>query len=437
MDVAYDHIQEEALAPEEGARQQGEQGDKPAGLNAEFQEAFKAVSASPWGARLGGFFGQVKKQSETLYTEAQKEYTTISSQATRGLTDLQSNLASRARAISINQPEADGSAASFSDPNFVLPASPTKTIKPSDVHGDVPSGGKGKEPARDEGDSEIERPESLPADIVKEATFMVSRFRLEAASRLKDVRKAEDAADEALLKFGSNIQKFFRDAVTVTAPETGAEGRDGQREVLFETNDSEGKRVFHSSRFDAQLHVIMSSKESFLKDPESGEWAGFKERWDVEKKTDDIAKELDRYEELRGVFGTLVPERVEYGTFWARYYFLKGVVEEEERRRKEVLKGAVADDDEEVGWGDEDEDDESTTPVNTSKVNPASQSTTTLTPSKAGVAAEQSPRRSNEEDKKSTADSDASYDMVSGATSKTPSSPKESKKDESDEEDWE
>lgn len=63
MDVAYDHIQEEALASEADARQRKDNNDgQPAGLNAEFQEAFKAVSASPWGARLGGWFGEVKKQ---------------------------------------------------------------------------------------------------------------------------------------------------------------------------------------------------------------------------------------------------------------------------------------------------------------------------------------------------------------------------------------
>lgn len=53
-----------------------------------------------------------------------------------------------------------------------------------------------------------------------------------------------------------------------------------------------------------------------------------------------------------------------------------------------------------------------------------------------------SPRRSHEEDGKSVADSDASYDIISGATSRAPGSPKEEKKaeavkEESDEEDWE
>ena len=53
-------------------------------------------------------------------------------------------------------------------------------------------------PAAD-ADAHPDRPDSLPADIVKEAEGMLSRFRAEAAKRLTDIQKAEDAADEALL----------------------------------------------------------------------------------------------------------------------------------------------------------------------------------------------------------------------------------------------
>lgn len=72
MDVAYDRIQEETLSQEE-ANETTEQQEQGGGLNSEFQEAFKAVSSSPWGAKLGGFFGQVKKQvcSSMLRTQIQ------------------------------------------------------------------------------------------------------------------------------------------------------------------------------------------------------------------------------------------------------------------------------------------------------------------------------------------------------------------------------
>jgi hypothetical protein len=62
MDAAYDHIQEETFPEDE----EGKVHDKVAGedpsLNEEFQEAYKAISNSPWGARLGGLWGTVKKQ---------------------------------------------------------------------------------------------------------------------------------------------------------------------------------------------------------------------------------------------------------------------------------------------------------------------------------------------------------------------------------------
>ena len=60
MDLAYDHIQEEALSPEQVS--QNEEKKRETTLNADFQEAYKAISSSAWGAKLGGFFGSVVKQ---------------------------------------------------------------------------------------------------------------------------------------------------------------------------------------------------------------------------------------------------------------------------------------------------------------------------------------------------------------------------------------
>lgn len=167
---------------------------------------------------------------------------------------------------------------------------------------------------------------------------MLARFKTEAAKRLKDIEKAEDAADEALLKFGTNIRNFLKDAVTVAPPTSPGSGSDPSK-VLFESKDSEGKRVIHTTRFDAQLHVIHSTLDSFLKDPVSPEWEKWGKEFDVEKKTDAIAKDLEKHEELRRAMEKLVPEKVEYGDFWKRYYFLRHVIESEEQRRREMLKG--------------------------------------------------------------------------------------------------
>ncbi|KAF1925894.1 BSD-domain-containing protein [Didymella exigua CBS 183.55] len=430
MDSAYDHIQEKNYPAdhEEKKKPAGESsaGAEPSNFNAEVQEAYKAISSSPWAARLGGFWQTAKKQGEQYYetAAASKQY----KEATAGV----SSLISQARSLSVQASDAagtsakDASAAADTDKEDMTP------------HPD--------------------RPESLTADIVKEAQGIVSLFRSNASKRLKDLQKAEDAADEALLKFGSNVRNFLAEAVTIAAPASGSQAeKDGA--VLFESKDSSGKKVVHATRFDAQLHVIHSTLDSFLKDPASPQWDAWKTQFDADKKTDAIAKDLEKHEELRNAMEKTVPERVDYATFWCRYYFLRHVIESEEQRRRELLKASTPADEEEVDWSsgsEDDDDDEKPTPkpaaaaaaasVPKSSTPDLAKSQTTIKPeAETDTLKPVQPRRSHDE--KSVADSDASYDVVSGATSRAPSrapgSPKakpEAKKtveEESDDDDWE
>lgn len=68
MDLAYDHIQEDAYPKDQAGSNKGtpkpEQTEST--LNKDFQDAYKALSNSPWGARLGGFLGTVVKQVGTM-----------------------------------------------------------------------------------------------------------------------------------------------------------------------------------------------------------------------------------------------------------------------------------------------------------------------------------------------------------------------------------
>ncbi|KAL9639146.1 MAG: hypothetical protein Q9164_001111 [Protoblastenia rupestris] len=414
MDIAYDHIQEEILTPEAAAKQgEKEEGSgsssKPANnLNTEFQEAYKSFSASPWGAKLGGFFSDVKKQSTTFYDEARSEAGVMGGEAVKGFVDLRESLVSRARSMSTGQNPLEGE------------------------KGDGGKEGEGKEKERSQ------------SEALQESEGVISRFRSEAAKRLKDLEKAEEAADAAIFRFGANIGNFLKEAVTVAPPSDEKNG-DGSSKVLFESRDQDGKRVIHGTRFEAQLHAIHTSFDKFTKDPESDEYAKWKEGFDVEEKTDAIAKDLENYEELRKTMEKLVPEKVEYKDFWCRYYFLRMIVEADEQRRKEILKGA-SQSTEDISWDDDDSEDEqaSTPQQQPPKIPKETGSPASLTTIKdSEVPANElnlKPAESRKsQDEKSQPDSDASYDLVSGATSRAPGSPtKDSKRaDEEEEEDWE
>lgn len=63
MDLAYDHIVEESLPKEDDGKRKASGAEQTQqSLNDEIQDAYKAFSASPWGAKIGGFFGTVVKQ---------------------------------------------------------------------------------------------------------------------------------------------------------------------------------------------------------------------------------------------------------------------------------------------------------------------------------------------------------------------------------------
>ena len=109
-----------------------------------------------------------------------------------------------------------------------------------------------------------------------------------------------------------------------------------------------------------------------------------------------------------------------------------------------IAIGANADEEEEVGWDDDSESESespSTPQVKSNKANTAAAAKDTpAATSDNHTLKPNEPRRSN--DQHSQADSESSYDVVSGATSRTPGSPKEktpatdSKGDDSDD-DWE
>ncbi|EFY90529.1 hypothetical protein MAC_03523 [Metarhizium acridum CQMa 102] len=401
MDLAYDHIQENAYPQD---RKESNETPKPeqqeSSLNNDFQDAYKAISSSTWGIKIGGFFGNVMKQGETVYAQAQKELAEVGEDATKGLNDLRESILNRTRSLSVN----------------TATAMSTDGTKEGDDTQSTPT--KTRATASD--------------DAGEQSETVLSRIRSEAAKRLKDLQQAEDAADEALLRFGGSVRDFLRDAINVAPPDESSQ----DSAVLFESKDAQGKRVIHTSRFDAQMHVIHTSVDGFAKDPTSDEYEKWTAEFDVEKKTDDISSDLAKYPELRTTMEKLVPDQVSYADFWKRYYFLRHGIETAESRRRDLLKAASAED--EVGWDDDSDEEvgEAEKKSPGQKSSSGASSTTIQRPD--GPTKTTESRKSNDE--KSQADSEASYDVVgeaSGKTSQAPNSPKDSRQGDDSDDDWE
>lgn len=413
-------------------------------------------------------------QSETYIEEARKELASVSTEASKNITDL----VNQTKNISL-APESSTSTDTANANQRSIPFDPSDpasfAAQPSDS---TPTTSKPKDtpPAAVN--------ELTSESLLNEAASLFTRFQSVTTSRLAprlaQLAAVEDRADEAIERLGTGLRDFLRTSITVAPP--SADDASGKRR--FESKDAEGRRVVHATRFDAQLHVIHTQVQNFTSDPVDDEFASWKSSCDIQAKTEEIAKDLALYEELRRTMERLVPEQVEYKTFFTRYYFLRHVVETEERKRKELLKGMGKVDEEEIGWGDEDDETEieekeknTTSAANeasTSSVSKAQtaketqpesagagstiptipsehlQSTTTTTnaASSESLKPVAESRRSNEH---SVADSDASYDILNSTTTSrgpgTPAPPilegKEKEKtksrsaEESDDDDWE
>ena len=306
MDVPYDRIQESSLSSDRSSTPtpaQRESNEAEPTLNEEFQQTIRAFSNSAWGSKLGGIWGNVRKQGETYYQDARKEAEAASGEALKGLSGLTSNIVERTKGLSLGE------------------RGTTLTETGSDE--------KGKE-------KELANPKITGEDVQENESFL-ARVRAQAINGLKDIQKAEDAADEALLRFGTSMRDFLRDAVSVAPPSEDTE----KGGVLFESKDpSTGKRVIHASRFEASLHVVHSNLDGFLKDPVSPQWQDFKSSFRIDDKTEDISGDLEKFPELRKAMEQCVPEKVDYGDFWCRYYFYRSAIESEEQKRRELLQGA-------------------------------------------------------------------------------------------------
>ncbi|KOS17290.1 BSD domain-containing protein [Escovopsis weberi] len=391
MDFAYDHIHEQTFLKDSGEETgEGSKKTEPSPtLTEDVQEAYKAFAASPWGSRIGGFLGSVVKQGESVYNQASKELAEVSEDATKGFSGLRDTIINRTRSLSLT--------------TIIPDSAKTDASNEGDENQTTPTRSKGPSPSSEDDQQQQQQQQT-------ESATVLSRLRSEATKRLKDLQKAEDAADEALLRFGSNVRDFLRDAITIAPPSESAQ----ENTVLFESKDAEGKRVIHASRFDAQLHVIHTSTDGFSKNPESKEYDEFARAFDVEKKTDEIATDLGKYPELRSTMEKLVPDQIPYANFWKRYYFLRHTASNQD----------------EVGWSDDSDSEEDGTSKAAGKRPVSVESSTTIHPPTEGRLQPGKPRKSN--DGLSQADSEASYDVVgatSGFTTQATSSPKEEKKE--------
>lgn len=128
--------------------------------------------------------------------------------------------------------------------------------------------------------------------------------------------------------------------------------------LLFNVPDNI-KTPIYATRTEAQLHALHTSQDLYVTDAIDSEFATFLKSFNLESKTAEISSLLKKHSQLQNLMAAVVPTKVSYEEFWARYFFMYGKILEQEEKRKKILENNADDgDDEDFNWDDDDDDDD-------------------------------------------------------------------------------
>lgn len=127
----------------------------------------------------------------------------------------------------------------------------------------------------------------------------------------------------------------------------------GSPEVKTEEPNEATQAAVAGNRTDAELRELSRNKGIYLEHTMT-----LATNFDVDAKTDEIARLLEQDKDLAKLMNEIVPQGITYKDFWNVYFLQRKRILDMEDKRKRILENKVAEEEEEVGWDDDMEEGE-------------------------------------------------------------------------------
>nr|XP_043611180.1 protein DOS2-like [Erigeron canadensis] len=175
----------------------------------------------------------------------------------------------------------------------------------------------------------------------------------EVASRA--VKELPDVGT-SVIKTTSEIISQGKEALLISSDDDSDRYRYRDR---YNYKNNEKNNINRYSRFDVQLSMIRSDERTYLDEPEDiEEYKKWKLGFVVGEMRDEIERLVSDKGGVGGVYERVVPDKVDDGTFWFRYFYkVYNLRMQEDVRARLVKRSLSVDDEEELSW-DVDDDDE-------------------------------------------------------------------------------
>ncbi|KAI7882055.1 BSD-domain-containing protein [Lichtheimia hyalospora FSU 10163] len=276
-----------------------------------------------WGQRFNSLLDTVKKQSEALVETTRRDFEEIA-QVLRE----------------------DGNNEDTSNRDMSTSTSSTTTAGTSSTTTEVPSNNNDTMSfaALRERISALDLNSLLPTQRLPE--------NMDLTQLRSEVIQGTRHAEQYLQKFGSEVMDVVTKAITVLEPEEDT--TNGQ-------SSSEGSNPrIYATRKEALLAKMRVDPETYMQEPEDSKvHETFNAGFNIQEYTDEIASLLKQHTDLENIMHELVPVKVDYTTFWKRYFYRAWCIEQDEQKRQMIVKGAHEHDDEaDFKWDSDEEDEE-------------------------------------------------------------------------------
>ena len=202
-------------------------------------------------------------------------------------------------------------------------------------------------------------------NLVSKSEPLIQTYRRDLEEFGSGLRKETEVIREVIIEGKSSFQVL--DSIGSSMLKSTAEIIAHGKDVLLSSLDEDSENspsldtgnLNRLSRFEVKVKAVQEDMGTFSEDPEDMEefrvWGtGF----DVDEKEDEITGILEESAAVKEFFSRLVPEVLDYGTFWGRYFYRIHKLKQAEDLRANLVKRAISGEDEDLSWEIDDEEQE-------------------------------------------------------------------------------
>ncbi|KAG5519460.1 hypothetical protein PMAC_002087 [Pneumocystis sp. 'macacae'] len=148
---------------------------------------------------------------------------------------------------------------------------------------------------------------------------------------LKSIRQTE----AYLNKLGIHIGNFFKEIIEITPPSVDDSGNS----IEPSKKTLQKKREIYLNRKDYSLHLLHSGIKDIMSNisDSTDNFEQWSQEFSISQKIQDIEKILESYPDLKTSMEEMIQEKMSYENFWKKYFWLRQKLEIEENRRKKLL----------------------------------------------------------------------------------------------------